>query len=84
VTPEGKRKIVGFTVADSESYDNWQELLLSLKKRGMTGENLKLAVSDGADGLIGAIKHLFPNLPHQTCLYYAQNEECDQSRLTQE
>lgn len=70
VTPEGKREIIGFTVADSESYDNWHELLLSLKKRGMTGEALKLAVSDGADGLIGAIKHLFPDLPHQTCIMH--------------
>lgn len=70
VTPEGKREIIGFTVADSESYDNWHELLLSLKKRGMVGDNLKLAVSDGADGLIGAIKHLFPDLPHQTCIMH--------------
>ncbi len=70
VTPQGKREIIGFTVADSESYDNWHNLLLSLKKRGMTGEALKLAVSDGADGLIGAIKHLFPDLPHQTCIMH--------------
>lgn len=70
VTHEGKREIIGFTVAESESYDNWHELLLSLKKRGMTGETLKLAVSDGADGLISAIKHLFPDLPHQTCIMH--------------
>lgn len=70
VTNKGKREIIGFTVADSESYDNWHALLLSLKKRGMTGESLKLAVSDGADGLIGAIKHLFPDLPHQTCIMH--------------
>ena len=70
VTPEGKREIIGFAVADSESYDNWHELLLSLKQRGMTGEQLKLAVSDGADGLIGALKQLFPDLPHQTCIMH--------------
>lgn len=70
VTPEGRREIIGFKVADSENYDNWHELLLSLKKRGMMGEQLKLAVSDGADGLIGAIKHLFPDLPHQTCIMH--------------
>ena len=70
VTSEEKREIIGFTVADSESYDNWHEILLSLKKRGMTGEQLRLAVSDGADGLIGAIKHLFPDLPHQTCIMH--------------
>ena len=70
VTPEGKREVIGFTVADTESYDNWHELLLSLKNRGMTGDNLKLAVSDGADGLIGAIRQLFPDLPHQTCIMH--------------
>lgn len=70
VTSQGKREIIGFTVADSESYDNWHKLLLSLKKRGMAGEQLRLAVSDGADGLIGAIKHLFPDLPHQTCIMH--------------
>ena len=70
VTHEGKREIIGFTVADTESYDNWHDLLLSLKKRGMTGTKLELAVSDGADGLIGAIHHLFPDLRHQTCILH--------------
>ena len=70
VTQMGEREIIGFTVADSESYDNWHGLLLALKKRGLTGDNLKLAVSDGADGLIGALKQLFPGLPHQTCIMH--------------
>jgi putative transposase len=70
VTKEGKREIIGFTVADSESYDNWHNLILSLKKRGMMGTKLELAISDGAEGLIGAIHHLFPDLRHQTCILH--------------
>jgi len=70
VTKGGERKILGFVVADSESYDNWHKLILSLKERGMIGKKLKLAISDGAPGLIKALKQLFPQLPHQTCIMH--------------
>lgn len=70
VTPQGKREIVGFTVAHAEDYDSWHDLLLNIKQRGLTGANIELSVSDGAEGLIKALKHLFPSLPHQSCIVH--------------
>lgn len=70
VTSTGKREIVGFSVAHAEDYDSWHKLLLSLKKRGLTGFNLKLSVSDGAEGLLKSLAQLFPSLPHQSCIIH--------------
>lgn len=70
VTHDNQREILGFTIARSESYADWHQLLLNLKKRGLTGHQLQLIISDGAEGLIKAVKHLFPQIPHQTCIVH--------------
>jgi transposase-like protein len=70
VKPDGKRTILGFEVVRAETYEAWHDLLLSLKKRGLTGANLKLIVSDDGAGFMGAIKQLFPHVPHQICIVH--------------
>jgi transposase-like protein len=48
-TPEGKKELVGFTDGMRESAESWRELLLDLKRRGLSVAP-ELAVADGALG----------------------------------
>jgi transposase-like protein len=68
VKTDGSRAVVGFDVVRGESYESWQQLLLSIKQRGLTGKNLKLITSDDGPGFVSAIHQLFPNTPHQNCI----------------
>jgi len=68
INSDGNRTIIGFTVARDESYESWHELLLSIKRRGLKGSNLKLIISDDGKGFDKAIGQLFPKTKHQICV----------------
>jgi len=53
-TPEGKKELLSFTDGARESAQDWRELLLDLKKRGLIIAP-KLAIADGALGFWKAI-----------------------------
>lgn len=63
VQEDGKREILGFSVADSESETSWSEFFLSLKERGLTG--VDLVVSDNHEDLVNAVKKHFQNTSWQ-------------------
>lgn len=65
---DGTRKIIGFTLARSEDYDNWHKLLLDIKKRGLLGKSLKLAIIDDTQAAKNALAQIYPNLKIQTCV----------------
>src|SRR5262245_20389687 len=48
-TPEGRKELVGLTDGMRESAQSWRELLLDLKRRGLS-IGPELAVADGALG----------------------------------
>jgi putative transposase len=52
-TPEGKKKLVGFTDGASESAHDWCRLLLDLKRRGLDVRSER-AIADGALGFCKA------------------------------
>lgn len=70
VKANGERQIIGFAVARQEDYESWHDLLLSIKQRGLAGKNLTLAITDDAEGLIGALKQLYPTVKRQLCLVH--------------
>src|SRR5215207_8324494 len=63
-TPEGKKELLGFQVGVRESSQNWHELLVDLKARGLTIAP-ELAVADGALGFWKALDEVFPGTRHQ-------------------
>jgi putative transposase len=65
-TPEGSKELVGFQVGGRESTQSWRELLVDLKRRGLTLAP-ELAVGDGALGFWRALEALFPSTRHQRC-----------------
>jgi len=65
-TPEGKKELVGFQVGVRESTQSWRELLIEVKRRGLTIAP-EIAVGDGALGFWRAIDEAFPGTRHQRC-----------------
>ena len=65
-TPEGKKELIGLTDGVRESKQSWRELLLDLKRRGLS-IGPELAVADGALGFWQAIEEVWPQTRGQRC-----------------
>ena len=65
-TPEGKKELVGFTDGVRESAQSWRDLLLDLKRRGLSTA-AELAVADGALGFWKALGEVWPTTREQRC-----------------
>jgi transposase-like protein len=71
-TVEGKREVLDWRVADSESEQNWGEVFSSLKDRGLRG--VKLIVSDAHRGIRAAITRHFQGAGWQRCRVHFKRE----------
>jgi putative transposase len=65
-TPEGKKELIGFTDGLRESAQSWRDLLLDLKRRGLSIAP-ELAVADGALGFWKALAEVWPTTREQRC-----------------
>jgi transposase-like protein len=65
-TPEGKKKVIGFTDGYRESTQSWRELLLDFKARGLVLAP-SLATGDGGMGFWAALREVFPLTFQQRC-----------------
>jgi putative transposase len=65
-TPEGKKELVGLTDGVRESARSWKELLLDLKRRGLS-MGPELAIADGALGFWQALEEVWPQTRGQRC-----------------
>ena len=66
VTETGHKELVAVYDGYRESSASWEELLISLRQRGLT-ESPKLAVGDGALGFWNAVSKHHPACQHQRC-----------------
>lgn len=67
----GRWGILGWHIAESESKDSWETLLLPLENRGVYRERgLELLIHDGGKGLIAALDLIYPHIPHQRCTFH--------------
>jgi len=72
-TPEGKKELVGFTDGMRESSQSWRDLLLDLKRRGLTTApqiavaKPALAKAGGALGFWKALGEVWPTTREQRC-----------------
>ena len=65
-TPEGKKEFVGLIDGVRESAQSWRELLLDLRRRGLSMAP-ELAVADGALGFWQAVEDVWPKTRGQRC-----------------
>ncbi len=67
---DGKRSVLGVSVALSEAEAHWRSFLASLQSRGLHG--LTFIVSDAHCGLAAARAAVFPSVPWQRCQFHLQ------------
>lgn len=65
--PDGKKEIIDFRLAKSESAAEWERFLSDLHRRGLTGEGLDMICVDGGQGLLAALPTVLPGAPVQRC-----------------
>ena len=65
---EGRRRVLGLAVVDTESYDSWAAFLRALRGRGVSG--VRLVVSDAHKGLVRAIGEVFQGAAWQRCVVH--------------
>ena len=65
--PDGKKEIIDFRLAVSESATEWECFLTDLYRRGLTGEGLEMICVDGGAGLLAALPTVFPGIAIQRC-----------------
>jgi putative transposase len=65
--PDGKKEIIDFRLAASESAAEWERFLTDLFRRGLTGEGIDMVCVDGGSGLLAALPVVLPGLPVQRC-----------------
>ena len=54
IRADGKKEIVDFHLARSESAAEWERFLTDLYRRGLTGDGIQVICADGGQGLIAA------------------------------
>jgi transposase-like protein len=84
-TPEGRKEVIGFIDGARESAQDWRELLLDLKRRGLDMRP-ELAVADGALGLWKAADEIWPTTREQRCWCTRPQtclQACDDHRMQQ-
>lgn len=65
-TADGQKELIAVLDGYRESEQSWNELLLSLKQRGLTTAP-KIAVGDGALGFWASLRKMFPETCEQRC-----------------
>jgi transposase-like protein len=64
---DGKKEVIDWTLASSESERECELFLTSLFKRGLTAENMEIIGLDGGKGMRAAIDTVYPGVPVQRC-----------------
>jgi len=67
IRPDGRKEIIDFRQATSESEFAWEQFLHHLYARGLRGSRLKLIIIDGGKGLIAALPFVYGQAPIQRC-----------------
>src|SRR5207248_4073191 len=67
ITADGRRVLLDYRVAPSESEGEWERFLTSLWERGLKAAALRLITTDGGQGVQAALPTVFGEVPHQRC-----------------
>lgn len=67
ILEDGRKEVIDFRQASSESQVAWEGFLRDLYRRGLVGEGLELIVVDGGGGLLSAIEIVYGQVPLQRC-----------------
>ena len=72
VGDDGRKHFVGLACANAESYASWRGFLRDLEGRGV--RNVRLVTSDAHDGLVRAIREVYPEATWQRCIVHVKRD----------
>lgn len=78
---DGKKEVIDFRVAVSESEREWEVFLNDLQRRGLSEEGLEVITVDGGKGLHAALVTAFPGVPIQRCWAHKARNLTDRVRI---
>jgi transposase-like protein len=64
---DGKKEIIDYRLAGSESAAEWERFLADLYRRGLEGRGLEMICVDGGAGLLAALPMVYSHIPVQRC-----------------
>jgi transposase-like protein len=64
---DGKKEVIDFRLAASESAAEWEAFLADLGSRGLTGEGVEVISVDGGKGLLSCARDHYGSIPLQRC-----------------
>lgn len=67
IRSDGRKEIIDFRLASSESASQWEMFLADLYRRGLEGKGLELICVDGGRGLLAALPMVYHGVPVQRC-----------------
>ena len=80
ITWEGKKEMIDFLLAASESQNAWEGFLRDLYRRGLEGSGCELITTDGGNGLRNALEVVYPRIPRQHCWAHKTRNVLDRVR----
>jgi len=80
ITPEGKKEVIDFSIAQGESREAWEAFLTDLYRRGLRDTGLEMIVVDGGNGLLAALPVVYPSIPVQRCWAHKARNVTDKVR----
>ena len=79
--PDGKKEIIDFRLAQSESAAEWERFLGDLIRRGLVGDTLEMICVDGGSGLLAALPTAYPGVRVQRCWAHKIRNVLDKVRV---
>lgn len=70
MTAAGRKQLIDFILAPSESEACWWGFLTDLKDRGLKASLTEVIVHDGCPGLMKALAGLYPRIKSQLCVFH--------------
>lgn len=67
IRPDGKKEVIDFGLAGSESEAEWTAFLNHLYRRGLEGDGTEIIVVDGGKGMRAGLRQVYPYIPVQRC-----------------
>jgi putative transposase len=80
ITAQGRKEILDFRLATSESAADWERFLTDLYHRGLEGDGLEIVITDGGAGLLAALPVVLPKIPVQRCWAHKTRNILDRVR----
>lgn len=75
LAPQGRREVIGVSLAESETGRAWADFLRSLVSRGLSG--VRMVTSDANEGLVAAAGEVPPGAAWQRCQAYFSRNVCE-------